>query len=134
MRRKEGGSTTCREGEGGMEGWQGGGETEKGCCEVIFHHRVHFSLQSSPTLYIALFLFICPLLLPFPSLDPALSLFIFPFSSFFSCCPFLSPLFPPPLSLFLFLLPILFSSSLCLSLFQPTFSFMKYGWEQFWAR
>lgn len=121
-----------------MEGWQGGGETEKGCCEVIFHHRVHFSLQSSPTLYIALFLFICPLLLPFPSLDPALSLFIFPFSSFFfSCRPFsLPPLPPTSLSLTLSPLPKLFPSSLCLclSLFQPSFSFMKYGWEQFWAR
>lgn len=72
----------CREGGGETEGWRGGGETEKGCCEVIFHHRVHFSLQSSPTLYIALFLFICRLLLPFPSLDPALSLFISPFPLF----------------------------------------------------
>lgn len=79
----------CREGGGETEGWRGGGETEKGCCEVIFHHRVHFSLQSSPTLYIALFLFICRLLLPFPSLDPALSLFISPFPLFF--CPPLPP-------------------------------------------
>lgn len=117
------------------EGCQGGGETEKGCCEVIFHHRVHFSLQSSPTLYIALFLFICPLLLPFPSLDPALSLFIFPFSSFFSLSlsPSLSPLHLSP-----FLSPSCLNSyhplSVSLSLFQPSFSFMKYGWEQFWAR
>lgn len=99
------GGAACR--EAGMEGWQGGGEAEKGCCEVIFHHRVHFSLQSSPTFYIALFLFICPLLLPFPSLDPALSLFIFPFSSFFPVA--LSPpshhhlsLFFPPFCLYSF--------------------------------
>lgn len=80
-----------------MEGWQGGGETEKGCCEVIFHHRVHFSLQSSPTLYIALFLFICCLLLPFPSRSPPLIPLCLSLSSLF-------PLFflsPPHLSPFL---------------------------------
>lgn len=70
------GGTTCRE---------AGGGTEKGCCEVIFHHRVHFSLQTSPSLHIAPFLFIHPrLLLPFASPDPALSLFIFPFPPFFT--------------------------------------------------
>lgn len=48
----------CREGGGETEGWRGGGETEKGCCEVIFHHRVHFSLQFSHSVHRSISLYL----------------------------------------------------------------------------